>query len=374
MQKANYIGIKARGFALSNATAFYIFFMYTGMMFCLLLIIIPLIHLFPTLTGCACLLAIPPILLFVTLLLYALCYFYTIIIEPDVVIQKWFGIEVRRIPISRFKTFCAVGNKREDVLCLSCYSVEEMAQMGERRLLRSLLNKHSVPRRKRKEDWQDDFAKEYLNHLRASPFSIFSERDVIMFAMDSALQYSVCQIYSNLTYKNYTGVTSHCAPRFSVHKQNEAVCFGIQRYEYEVHMDVDGIRISTLKGREECFIAAQKIQTVVLVDIFQGYNKYYPHHIPLLFITSMSEEELAAQVSSKGYGELCLGESASQGLLAMIAATYHTLHWNRNDKDCCIIHHTENNWLTLQTLYPHIHINDIAATWLYDSVAPIDKE
>ena len=245
--------------------------------------------------------------------------------------------------------------------------------MGERRLVRSFLNKHSVPRRKRKKDWQDDFAKEYLNHLRASPFSIFNERDVIMFVMDSAVQYSVCQIYPNLTYKNYTGVDSHCAPRFSVHKQNEAVCFGIQRYEYEVHMEIDGIHIFTLKGKEESFIAAQKIQTVVLVDIFQGYSKYHPHHMPLLFITSMSEEELAAQVSSKGYGEICLGESASQGLLAMMAATYLTLHWNRNNKDSCIIHHTESNWLTLQTLYPHIHINDIAATWLYDTVDPTDE-
>ena len=366
MQKSCNIGIKAPGFALSGASGMYLCFIYMAAMWGLLLMLIPLVHFFPVLKECEWLIAAPSILVVVILLLHILCCFYTVILEPDVVTLKWFGIPVRRIPTTKFKTFCAVGNEREDVLCLSCYSVNEMAHMQERRLLCSFLDKHDVPFRKRKADWQDSFAREYLNKLCKSPFSIFRERDVVMFEMHPALQYAIRQMYPQLPYMNYTGVTSYHASRYNSVRENQAVCFPLQLCEYEVRIETDGIHICNKKD-EVSFIPARQIKTVVRVDIFKGYDKYHPHHMPLLFVTCMSEEELAAQTANRGYAGIHLGDTTNQALLAMMAATYLTLHWKKNNAVCCAVHHTENNLNALRTLYPHIHINDIAATWLKDS-------
>lgn len=373
MQKSCNIGIKAHGFAFSGAAVMYLFFLYIGAMWGLMIALIPLVHFFPVLKEYEWLFAAPTILVPAILLLRMLCCFYTVILEPNMVTLKWFGIPVRRIPVSRLKTFCAVGNGREDVLCLSCYSINEMANMQEERLLRSFLDKHNVPFRKRKADWQNAFAKEHLNRLRKSPFSIFKERDVVMFEMHPSLQYLVHKMYPKLPYMNYTGVTSYHVSRFNSVRENQAVCFPLQLYEYEVRIEKDGIHICN-KKEEVSFIPAQKIKTAVRVDVFKGYEKYWPHHMPLLYITSMSEEELAEQASSRGYGGFYLDTSANQALLSMTAATYLTLRWNKSNKDCCILHHTEKNLNALQTLYPHVHINDIAAAWLQDSSEPPTAE
>lgn len=369
MQKSCNIVIKAPGFALSGASVMYLAIIYIGVMWGILITLIPLVFFFPVLKEYEWLITAPSILVVAILLLHILCFFYTVILEPNMVTLKWFGIPVRRIPISRFKTFCAVGNGREDALCLSCYSINEMANIQEKCLLRSFLDKHNVPFRKRKADWQNVFAREYLNRLRKSPFSIFKEQNVVMFKMHPALQYLTCQMYPQLPYTNYTGVTSYHVSKYNSIRESQAVCFPLQHYEYEVRIETDGIHISNKKD-EVSFIPAQQIKTAVRVDVFKGYEKYYPHHMPLLFLTSMSEEELATQTSSRGYAGIHLCDTTDQALLAMMAATYLTLHWNKSHKDCCVLHHTEKNLNVLQTLYPHIHINDIAAAWLQDSSEP----
>jgi len=357
--------IKAPGFALSGAAAFYLFFIQMGIMWGLLLLLILLTHFFPGLKldeWSIAVLLVPVLLVF---LLLMLSYFHTVILEPDGVTQKWFGISVRKIHVSRFQVFCALGNGREDVLCLSCYSAEELTRMEEERLLRSLLNKHNVPFRKRKAGWQDEFVRGYLNHLRKNPFRIFKKQEVVMLKMHPALQYAIRQMYPQLPYKNYTGVTSCHFARWGSNADNQAVSFPLLFYQYPVRMESDGIHISTKK--EVSFIPAEQIRTVVRVDIFKAYNKYYPHHVPLLFVTSLSEEELAAKVPTKGYGGIRLNDANNQALLAMMAATELAIRWNASRKDCCVLYHTEKNLETLRTLYPHIQINEIAANWLNDA-------
>lgn len=369
MQESCNTRIKAPGFALSGAAVMCLYFIYMGVVLGLLLIFFLLAHFFPALKEYEWLIVAPSILVAVILLLHLLCSFYTVILEPDMVTLKWFGISVRRISAAKFKTFCAVGNGREDVLCLSCYSVNEMADMQERRLLRSFLDKHNVHFLKRRADWQNSFAREYLIKLRNSPFSIFRERNAVMLEMHPALQYAIWQMYPQLPYMNYTGVTSYYASKYDSVRENKAVCFSLQVYESEVHIQTDGIHICN-KEDEVSFIPAQQIKTVVRVDIFKGYNKMYPHHMPLLFVTCKSEEELAAQTVNRGYAGIHLGDMTNQALLAMMTATYLTLHWKKNNTDCCVVHHTENNLNALQRLYPHIHFNDIAATWLQNTSQP----
>jgi len=366
LQKVNNSGIQVRGFALSGASLMYAYVIYFCAMYAELFALIPLIQLFPALKANEWLMVVPFALFLTVFPLHVFCSCYRVVFEADRVTVKRFRSVVREIPISRFQVFCAVGNEREDVLCLSCYPVEEMAKMEEERLLRSWLRKHEVPFYKRKGDWQDVFARGYLNRLRKNPFRILSERNVVMFEMHPAIQYAIRQLYPQLPYKNYTCVRSRFPSRYSILTEKEIACYPSQFSEYKAHMEPDGIHIRT-KKEEVSFIPALEIKTAMRVDVFKRYDKHHPHHIPLLFITTMSEEELAAQKSGRGYGGMHFGESSDQAVLAMTAATYLTMWWNKNRKDYCAVCFTEKNINTFRTLYPHVQINEIADTWLTSS-------
>lgn len=370
MTKVQNVRIKALGFALSGISLFYLTFTYIAYIFAFLILIIPLASLFPALVGNG--LYILKYFPFVTiLLLHILCYFHTVVLEPDTVILKWFGIPTGKLSVSNVKLLCAVGNEREDVLCLSCYSVKELAQMQEGRLLRSFYTKHDVPFRKRKADWEQDFAREYLNNLRKNPFYIFRKRGVIMLKMNPAVLCSIRQLYPQLPYKNYTEVTSRHVSSFSGFQENQAVCFSSRLHAYKVAMEIDGIHIFAGK-KEYSFTPAGDLKTAVRVDIFKGYDRHHPHHTPLLFITTMSEEQLASHTSSKGYSGFRLADSANQALRSMTAAMYLTLHWGGNLTSGCAIYHTEKNLDALRALYPHVQINEIAASWLENSGESLD--
>ena len=366
MQKANNTGIQVSGSALSGASLLYAYVIWFCAMYAMSLAQIPLMQLFPALKANDWIMVVPFILTLTAFSLYALCGHYTVVFEPDTVTVKRLRTVIQEIPVSRFQVFCAMGNDREDVLCLSCYPVEVMAQMEEKRLLRSWLRKHEVPFYKRKRDWQDFFAREYLNRLRKNPFRILFERNVIMFEIHPAIQRVIRQMYPQLPYKNYTCVRSRFSSRYSILPEKENACYPSQVSEHKAHMEPDGIHIRT-KKEEVSFIPAQQIKTAIRVDIFRGYDKYHPHHMPLLFITTMSEDELAARNSGKGYGGMCFGESADQAVLAMTAATHLAPGWNKDRKDYCSVYFTEKNFNTFRRLYPHVQINEIADAWLTSS-------
>ena len=365
MKEVYNTSIKARGIILSGAALNYLTFIYIGFLFAYLVGIILLLHFFPFLRQEEWLLALPLIFPFCVPVVYLIFSFYTVILEPEEVILKWFGIPFRRIPVSRFKTFCAVGNGKEDALCLCGYSADEMVQMQEQRLLRSVLDKHNVSFRKRKVDWEKEFVREYLNHLRKNPFHIFSERNMVMFEMHPAVQYSLGQMYPQLPYMNCTGVTSCHIPRFSGFKENRAVCGLLELCPYEAHFEADGIHIST-KRKELLFIPEEQIKTAVRLDVFKRYERHYPHHMPLLFITTMSEEELALQAVEKDHNMFLPNEPHKQALLAMMVAMRLSLRWNKKEKNSCVVYHTQKNLDALRCLYPHVQINDISENWLGD--------
>lgn len=363
MKKSDNTGIMAPGCALSDVPVPYFTMICTMIIWVDAIALLAYMDFFPALNEYE-MWPFFATLFFAVILLLPLIYLYShkVILEPDMLIVKRFGIAVRRIPVSTFKLFCVVSGGRECVLCLSCYSVDEMAQMQEERLLRSFLNKHNVPFQKRRADWQDTFARDYLNHLRRNPFRALRERDVIVFKMHSALQYTIRKMYRQLPYKNYTAINSRHVSRFSIIAETRAISFSLQLWSYKARMELDGIHICA--GRKEMsFLPAQEIKTAVRVDVFK-YGKYAPHHIPLLFVTSLPEEELAAKVPTKGYGCVRLKDTSNQALLAMMAATELAMRWNAKRKDGCVLYHTEKNLETLRSLYPHIQINEIAANWL----------
>lgn len=363
MQKSNSNSIKVHGFALSGAGIFYLYFVYTGAAFALIIFGAPLMNLLPVIEDIELLSVLPALVVLVIFFLHFLCCFYSVTLEPDVVTLKFFGITIRKIPVSKFKTFCAVGNEKEDVLCLSPYSIDEMADMEEKRLLRSFYYKHNVPFRKRKESWKIDFARDFLNRVRRSPFGAFVKKNIVMFRMHSAVQFSVRKMYPQIPYENYTLTVSP----FSRTNEDEIISYPMQVGIRKIYMQPDGIHIFNNK-KDVAFIPALQIKTAVRVDIFREYDKYFPHHIPLLYISDMSESELAEHRTSRGYSGFKLDKSDNQALLAMTAATYLAGTWRIARKNSCVIHLTKKNLETVQTLYPHVQFNDISSCWLNNSL------
>lgn len=368
MQKSNSNSIKSRGFVLSSGAIIHAYFVSLGTSFGFIILGIPLMHFFPVLKNYGGFIVMIPMLLVVLLmLLYILVLFCTVVFEPDIITLKFFGITIRKIPVSKFKTFCAVGNEKEDVLCLSPYSIDEMADMEEKRLLRSFYYKHNVPFRKRKESWKIDFVRDFLNRIRRSFFGAFKDKNIVMFEIHSALQYSLRQMYPQLPYVNCTVKTSYYETRLDRARENEAVCYTLAPDLYMVQIEPDGIHIST-KKKEVTFIPAQQIKTAVRVDIFREYEKFNPHHAALLYISNMSEKELAEHPKSKGYGDFILSESDNRALMAMTAATHLAFRWTYKNKNSCVIHLTKKNLEAVQTLYPHVQFNDISSCWLNNSL------
>lgn len=355
--------IRDRGFIFSGYVIRYLGIAYIVLMFVLILALTPIMHYFPALAEIEWLTEIPLIITGCIFLIYLLGLFYTVTLKNDCVILKWFGIPFRRIPVSGFKMFCAVGNGREDVLCLSPYSVNELAEKQEKRFKKSFFHKHNIARYKHKTGWQDDFSRQYLNHLRKNLFGNLKEWNVIMLRMHPSLQYAIRKMYPQLSYKNYTGLNEYKVLKTSGFSENQAVCFRTPSQEYEAHMEPDGIYVRNFH-KEISFIPAQQIKTAVQVDVFTGYRKFYPHHIPVLYVTSLSEEELASHALSRGKGVFRVNIPFDQAHMAMTAASYLAQYWSINEKSACVLYHTEKNLKTIQTMYQHVRINNVSANWL----------
>ncbi len=332
--------------------------------------VIPLIlfnKLFPLIKNPDQIIMVPEILVIVGFLLYIASWFCTVVFCPEKIAIRWCGITFRTIPVSELRLFCTVGNGRQDVLCMSCLSIEEMAQIQEKRLQKSFLNKHDVPRRKRRLDWQCAFTRDYLNHVFHTPFGFLTNREAVMIEMNPETQYLLRRMYPQLPYRNLTGITSLYTSPISHRaiKVNQAVRFPLENYNYAVELKAEGIHILNV-AEEICFISAQRIKMVVRVDVFRSYEKFYPHHLPVMLISCWDEKELADQVSTKAYGKMS-NEYVNQSLLAMIAATDKAMRWKEKQTDCCVLHYTEKNVQTIRRLYPDVVINDIAGNWMYDA-------
>lgn len=355
-------GIKVHSDPISSVIFVHLVLIYIAVMYALLLIYVPMSQIFPALQTHSLILSVPTFLCAFLLCLYFLTLLSTAMLEKETITLKWCGIPVRTISVSDLRLLCACGNYREDYLCLTCRSVEDLAHQQEKRLRKSLLNRHDIPLLKRKDNWQDTFAREYLSYIRRKPFGFIQNRNAVMLPMDPALHYILRQLYPHLPYRNLTGITSAYSSRFSCINENQAVCFPLQFCDYLMELKPDGIHIS--KAKKELFILpAQQIKTAVCIDVFSEYDKYTPHHMPLLFLSELTEEELAALAPKQIYGEM----PTPPPLMVMLGASHKARHWKVTQKNCCVIHYTEQNLRTVRTLYPNIQINGISANWLQDS-------
>ena len=356
--------LKIRGFALSEkGCGKYTVFYFAGMLF-LQILLAGLIWLFPGVMIDTWVLFVPFLLPFVGAIVHFLFCMYTVTLSKEGLMVRWFGFGVNQLRASELQLLCAAGNLKDDVLCLSCYTQDQLAQLQEKRYLRKPLDKHNVPLLKRNPHWQEKFAGEYMNVLRSKPFGMRADPGVVQLPMSAGLQCLVRRMYPWLPYKNYTAVTSAYTNRYCGVRENEAFSLSTRLYSYTVLLQQEGLRLLQEK-REILFIPAERLQTAYRVDIFRGYDKHHPHHRPLLLISCLTQAQMAAQAPDCTAIDETLPEN--QELLAMLGATKLAACRSKNRTDYVVMHYTENNVQMMKDLFPHVQLNRLSESWLQNS-------
>lgn len=346
--------ISTRGFGLSGISVFYLSVIYLALMWLGLLILIPLVHFFPAVKGKNWILAVPCLLVTGMLLAHLLSSFYRVILTEDRVVLSWLRIPLRKLFEQDMRLFCAVGNEREDVLCLTSRTVEEMALLEEKHLLRSFVTKYDVPLIKKKNDWQDVLARKYLNRMRRSPLGIFSDKQILFMTMDPVVQHKIHSLYPQLPYKNYTGVTRNRKNTFFNPKT--APCFWMPTDPCSVEIMDDGIVLRTKKEIKRRFVP-EKIRTIVRVDIFRSYDKFFPHHLPVLYVSVYTPEEMVG-ISKE--------TESSPILQAYRYAEREALHWYVKKENGCNLPCSPEILSQLKSLCGHAQWIDISDGWICD--------
>lgn len=367
MEERRSFQLKARGVGLSAASVYYATVIYLVLQWLLALLLLPLTYFFPALEKHAWIFALPCVVVLAILVANGLASFFTVSLDETGVCLYWFRIRIRQIPADRLRLFCAVGNVKEDVLCLTSRCIADMALREEKKLLHSSFTKDEVFFIKKKPNWQEVLARRYLNGLRRSLWGIFKDREVIFLEMQPDLQQLIGALYPQLPYRNYTEVRSAC-PRYEPSK-NAVFSFSVYTERCYADIQEDGIHIST-KKKPVFQIAARHIKAVVRVDVFRPYWRYYPHHIPLLLVSSLSVDELAANAPQQRYGEHTAAFPSCRTLRAYACAARTALRWKIKDQDFCLLPCTRTNMTLLRAHYPDAEWIDLSDGWLSDKNPP----
>ncbi len=352
MRSKNTSSLKTHGFGLSGVSVFYISIIYIASIWVWLLLLIPLAYFFPAIKNNDWIMAFPCLLVFALVVLHLLSSFYTVTLTENIVVLSWLGIPLRRLSVDTLRLFCTVGNEREDVLCLTSLTIEDMALLEETHLLRNYFTKYDVPLLKKKANWQDILAKKYLNRIRRSPLGIFRDKKTLFMTMDPVVQHQIRKLYAHLPYKNYTGITDYKATPFS--DKTQAPCFWMPIDPCSVVIQEDAVILYT-KKEEKRRIPLRDIKTIVRVDIFRPYDKYFPHHLPVLFLSVHSLEEITQRVVTLDDNQL---------LQVYRYATKEAIRWSVKKDDCCNLPCTPEFVLRLHALCPDAQWVDISDGWI----------
>lgn len=355
MKSKNAAALKIRGFGLSGVSVLYISAIYLAVILVWLVLLIPLRHFFPAIINKDWVIALPYLLVLAVMVLHLLSSFYTVILLEDAAVLSWLGIPLRRIPADTLRLFCAVGNEREDVLCLTSRTIEEMALLEEKHLLRNYFTKYDVPTLKKKAYWQDLLARKYLNRMRRSPWGALRDKQTLFMNMDPVFQHQIRKRYGHLPYRNYTGITGYDADPFS--DKTQVPCFWMPFDPCSVEVR-EGAVILYTKKEEKRRIPLQDVKTIVRVDVFRPCNKHFPHHRPVLFLSVRPIEEMTQRANASEHEPL---------LQAYRYAAKEAMRWSVKKDGCCNVPCTPEFVSQLRALCPDAQWVDISDGWLQDA-------
>ena len=358
MKKSPSSALRALAFTWTYISVLKLFLLHPAALF--LLFLLSLLPVSPALFESLLILSLaaPLSLIFIILLLS-----FTSIVQfdSDQITLRMLGIPVRRLNLSEISLMCAVGNHRDSVLCFAARPIEDMAADMEKRLQKSWLLRHEAYFRRKKPDWQDSFARDYLLRLMNTPFGPFRSREVIMVPLDPILAHRLRSLYPHLPYRNYTLVpVQPSSYHYRANQPYESVLYAAN----QLKISEDGILL--FNAKENLFLLpAGEIQTIVRADRFVNSDKYRAHHPPLLIVTRLTESELARRAPAR----LCAVHASAPDASSLLAAAYCLLQacrWNIKNHDFVPVICTQNNIDSLRTFCPHAHWIDLSDSWLID--------
>lgn len=278
------------------------------------------------------------------------------ILFPEGVQVRVFGKVLGQLPAAEMKLLCAVGDDREQYLCLCGWSLEELAQRREESLQRGLLTRQDLPFLKRNPDWQTRFAKEYL--LRSGNFS--RKTRVLRIPFDPVAAVFLRRLYPQLPCLD---LRNSMLSRVGAQAQDRTP-FTKERY----WIDEKGIHIrGELRNSERRWFPAKEIKTILRIDRFTTLSKSEPAYGIYLVASERTLEELAQKGKRKGRrnwkGKLIDQLQESEEMYAAEFYFSYLFTWNwRTARDCPVWYTPETEAL-LRKFCPNAQWVDYSHKW-----------
>ena len=286
---------------------------------------------------------------------------YSMVLFPEGVQIRFCNQVIRQIPVSELKLICGVGEFKTHFLCLSPWSIEELAQRREERMKKGVFTKHDLPFIKRSPEGERRLAKEYLlkGVWRLPKFR--TETAVLRMPFDPVVAIYLRRMYPQLP---YVDLRSGGANPFFMYSANQ-----IPLTQWCYRLDEAGIHVLDEFGKNErrCF-QPQQIKTIFRLDRFVQMSKTEPGHGRYLVVSQKSIPELAE------HGKKMRWHKWKKQMIEqmpeaeeMYAAEFHfsgffTWNW-RTATDCHFVHTPELEQ-QLRNLCPHARWVDYSDKWL----------
>ena len=286
---------------------------------------------------------------------------YSMVLFPEGAQIRFCNQVIRQIPVSELKLICGVGEFKTHFLCLSPWSIEELAQRREERMKKGVFTKHDLPFIKRSPEGERRLAKEYLlkGVWRLPKFR--TEIAVLRMPFDPVVAIYLRRMYPQLPYLD---LRSGGANPFSMYSANQ-----IPFTNYRYRLDEAGIHVLEEFGKNErrCF-QPQQIKTIFRLDRFVQMSNTEPGYGKYLVVSELELGELARRGKKKGW------EKWKKQIIAqlpeaeeMYATEFHfsgffIRNW-RTATDCHFAHTPELEQ-QLRNLCPHARWVDYSDKWL----------
>jgi hypothetical protein len=291
----------------------------------------------------------------------ALPALYSMVLFPEGVQIRFCNQVIRQIPASELKLICGVGEFRTHFLCLSPWSIEELAQRREERMKKGVFTKHDLPFVKRSPEGERRLAKEYLlkGVWRLPKFR--TETAVLRMPFDPVVAIYLRRMYPQLP---YVDLRSGGANPFSMYPANQ-----IPLTNQQYRLDEAGVHILDASGKiEHKCLDFRQIKTILRVDRFVNMSNVEPGHGSYLVVSQKSIPELAEH-GKKTRWHKWKKQMIEQMPEAeeMYATEFHFSSffiWNWRTTTDCHFAHTPELEQQLRNLCPHARWVDYSQKWL----------
>ena len=280
-----------------------------------------------------------------------------VIVEREGACVTHYGKSSWGIAASQMRFIAMVGDDRDVFLCLSGYTIDELAEKREQQLLKNWFSKDEVPLRKRKVGWRETFANEYL--LKVAVWNIFAlwrPNGLIILPPDTTLLAVLRKLYPQLPYYNFS---TNGRDRMRVVDDSR---IPVYLSDYKVRLSTYSVQVGPEK-KPVWRMPKERIHTIVCSDVFQQV-KNTVYYTPVLMITELTVEELSNSAPKVLFGEETERLELSQEQLAEAYCKKRHLRWSPKNLWMCPVLGTDKNRKKLQEYYPDAKWVDLSDRWL----------